>query len=104
LFDVNSDKLKPTSYGTLKEIAAVLSENADVKVKIVGHTDSDGDDAKNLELSKRRAASVITALSKEFGISESRLESDGMGETKPVGDNKTAEGKAQNRRVEFIKL
>ena len=104
LFDVNSDKIKPTSYGTLKEIATILTENADVKVKIIGHTDTDGDDAKNLDLSKRRAAAVKTALSKEFNIDESRLDTDGMGETKPVADNNTSEGKAQNRRVEFIKL
>ena len=104
LFDVNSDKIKSTSYGTLKEIATVLSENADVKVKIIGHTDADGDDTKNLELSKKRAASVKEALSKEFNIDDSRLQADGMGETKPVGDNKTLEGKAQNRRVEFVKL
>jgi outer membrane protein OmpA-like peptidoglycan-associated protein len=104
LFDVNSDKIKPESYGTLKEIAGVLNENADVKVKIIGHTDGDGDDAKNLDLSKRRAASVRMVLTSEFGIDGSRFETDGMGETKPVGDNKTPEGKAQNRRVEFIKL
>jgi outer membrane protein OmpA-like peptidoglycan-associated protein len=104
LFDVNSDKIKSASYGTLKEIATVLNENADVKVKIVGHTDSDGDDAKNLELSKKRAAAVKAALSAEFGIDASRMETTGMGETKPAGDNKTAEGKAQNRRVEFVKL
>jgi OmpA-OmpF porin, OOP family len=104
LFDVNSDKIKPTSYGVLKEIAGVLSENADVKVKIIGHTDSDGDDAANLDLSKRRAAAVKNALSSEFNIDASRMETDGMGETKAVGDNKTPEGKAQNRRVEFVKL
>jgi OmpA-OmpF porin, OOP family len=104
LFDVNSDKIKESSYGTLKEIATVLSENADVKVKIIGHTDSDGDDAKNLDLSKKRAAAVKNALSKEFNIDETRLDTDGLGESKPVGDNKTPEGKAQNRRVEFVKL
>jgi len=104
LFDVNSDKIKPTSYGVLKEISTTLSENPDVKVKIIGHTDSDGDDAKNLDLSKRRAASVKIVLSTEFGIDASRMETDGMGETKPLGDNQTQEGKAQNRRVEFVKL
>jgi len=104
LFDINSDKIKPTSYGVLKEIATTLKENPDVKVKIIGHTDSDGDDAKNLDLSKRRAASVRIALTTEFGIDGSRFETDGAGETKPVADNKTAEGKAQNRRVEFVKL
>ncbi len=104
LFDVNSDKIKPTSYSVLKEIAGVLKENADVRVKIVGHTDSDGDDAKNLELSTKRAASVRIALTTEFGIEGSRFETDGKGETQPVADNKTSEGKVQNRRVEFIKL
>jgi outer membrane protein OmpA-like peptidoglycan-associated protein len=56
LFDVNSDRIKGESYGSLKEIATVLTENADVKVQIVGHTDSDGDDKSNLDLSRRRAA------------------------------------------------
>jgi outer membrane protein OmpA-like peptidoglycan-associated protein len=70
----------------------------------VGHTDTDGDDAKNLDLSSRRAASVRIALTTEFGIESSRLETDGKGEMQPVADNKTPEGKAQNRRVEFIKL
>jgi outer membrane protein OmpA-like peptidoglycan-associated protein len=104
LFDVNSDKIKPSSYSVLKEIASVLSENVGVKVKIIGHTDSDGDDAKNLDLSKRRAAAVKAALTSEFAIDASRMETDGMGESKPVADNKTSEGKAQNRRVEFVKL
>lgn len=104
LFDVNSDKIKPASYGVLKEIAGVLSENPGVKVKIIGHTDSDGEDAKNLDLSKRRAAAVKAALTSEFTIDASRMETDGMGETKPIGDNKTPVGKAQNRRVEFIKI
>lgn len=104
LFDVASDKIKPESAGVLKEIASVLKENAAVKVKIVGHTDSDGDDAKNLELSKRRAAAVKAALEKEHGIEAGRLQTDGFGETKPVGPNTSKEGKAQNRRVEFIKI
>lgn len=104
LFDVNSDKIKPESYGVLKEIATVLKENTDVKVKIIGHTDSDGDDVKNLELSKRRAASVKNALSAEFGIESSRMETDGKGESQPSEPNTTLQGKANNRRVEFVKL
>jgi len=104
LFDVNSDKIKPESFGTLKDIAAVLTENPDLKIKIIGHTDSDGEDAKNLELSKKRSESVKIALNKDFGISLDRLQTDGKGETMPVGDNTTIEGKANNRRVEFIKL
>jgi OOP family OmpA-OmpF porin len=104
LFNTNSDKIRPESYGVLKEIATTLKENPGVKVKIIGHTDSDGDDAANLDLSKRRAASVRIVLTTELGIDGTRFETDGMGESKPVADNKTSEGKAQNRRVEFIKL
>lgn len=103
LFDVNSDKIKPESYGSLKEIATVLKENADVKVTIVGHTDADGDDKSNLDLSKRRAASVKNMLISEFGIDESRMSTDGKGESQPVDKNDNAVGKANNRRVEFIK-
>jgi OOP family OmpA-OmpF porin len=102
-FDVNSDKIKGESYGTLKDFAAVMTENPDVKVKIVGHTDSDGDDASNLTLSKKRADAVKAALNKEFGIDNSRMETEGKGETQPAEANTTAEGKANNRRVEFIK-
>jgi|WetSurMetagenome_2_1015567.scaffolds.fasta_scaffold04185_6 OmpA-OmpF porin, OOP family len=103
-FDVNKDVVKPESYGTLKEIAAVLTENPDVRIKIVGYTDSDGADASNLDLSKRRGASVKNELVKTFGIDASRLESDGLGENQPVAPNDTPSNKALNRRVEFIKL
>jgi OmpA-OmpF porin, OOP family len=103
-FDVNKDVVKPESYGTLKGIADVLNENPDVKVKIVGHTDSDGADAANLDLSKRRGGAVKAELVKSFGIDASRLESDGMGETQPVATNDTPANKALNRRVELIKL
>jgi outer membrane protein OmpA-like peptidoglycan-associated protein len=104
LFDVNSDKIKPESYGTLKEMATVLKEYPDLKVKIVGHTDADGKDADNLDLSKRRAASVKSALSKEFGIDASRMETDGKGESEPIDKDDNPAGKANNRRVEFIKI
>ncbi len=104
LFDVNSAAIKPQSYGILKDIATALKENATVKIKIIGHTDSDGDDSKNLDLSKRRAEAVKTALAEEFGIDQSRMETDGKGEGEPVDKNDTAEGKANNRRVEFIKM
>lgn len=103
-FDVNKADVKPESYGTLKSIADVLNENASVKVRIVGHTDSDGDDAMNLELSRRRAESVKNELVKNFGIDASRMETEGAGETKPVAPNDTPANKAQNRRVEFVKL
>jgi OOP family OmpA-OmpF porin len=103
-FDVNKDVVKPESYGTLKEIAGILNEVPDVKVKIFGHTDSDGEDANNMDLSKRRAASVKNELVKSFGVNGARLETDGLGESKPVAPNDTPVNKALNRRVEFIKL
>lgn len=103
-FDVNKDVVKAESYGTLSDIAKTLKENPNVKIKIVGHTDSDGDDAKNLDLSKRRATSVKNALSTDFGIDGSRIQTDGKGESEPISPNTTTEGKAKNRRVEFIKL
>ncbi|MFM9985762.1 MAG: OmpA family protein [Flavobacteriales bacterium] len=104
LFDSGSDKIKPESYGTLKDIAAVLTENPDVKVQIIGHTDSDGEDAANLELSKKRAAAVKEALTKEFQIDASRMQTDGKGETLPTDKNDSSVGKANNRRVEFVKV
>jgi OmpA-OmpF porin, OOP family len=103
-FDTNSDKVKPESYGTLKGIATVLNENPAVKVKIFGHTDSDGNDAANLDLSKRRANAVKVELSKNFAVDASRIETDGKGETAPVAANDNPTNKALNRRVEFIKL
>lgn len=103
LFDSGSDKIKPESYGTLKKIADALEQESEMNIQIVGHTDADGTEASNLELSKKRAASVKNALNKDFGISEGRLQVDGKGATQPVGDNSTTAGKAQNRRVEFVK-
>ena len=103
-FDVNKAEVKPESFGTLKSIADVLKENESVKVKILGHTDSDGDDAKNLELSQRRAESVKSELVSKFGIDASRMETEGAGETTPVAPNDTPANKALNRRVELIKL
>ena len=104
LFDVNSDKIKPQSYGVLKDIANVLNDDGTINVKIIGHTDSDGNASDNLSLSKRRAEAVKAALIKEFGIDASRLKTDGKGASEPIGSNGTAEGKANNRRVEFLKL
>jgi OmpA-OmpF porin, OOP family len=103
LFDNASAVIKSESAGVLKEIGTTLAENASVKIKIIGHTSSDGDDAANMELSKQRASAVKEYLVKEFSIDAARIETEGKGETKPVGDNKTKEGKAQNRRVEFVK-
>lgn len=104
LFDVNSANIKPESYGSLKDIANVLQDNSNVRVKIIGHTDNDGNDAINLALSKKRAEAVKSYLISDFSIDGSRLETDGKGASDPVVSNNTLEGKAQNRRVEFVKL
>ena len=104
LFDVNSDNIKPESGTVLKEMATTLQENPTVRVKIIGHTDSDGADAANLALSQKRAAAVKTALSSFYGIDANRMETDGKGESQPLNKNATPAEKAQNRRVEFIKL
>ena len=103
-FDVNRAEVKPTSYATLKEIAQVLKENPAVRIKILGHTDSDGDEAANSDLSKRRAAAVKQELVNAFGIDAARIETDGKGEMQPVAANDTPGNKAKNRRVEFVKL
>jgi len=103
-FDSGKDVVKSESRGSLNEIANVLKENPDVRIKIVGHTDSDGDDASNMDLSKRRAANVKEALVKDFAIDANRIETDGLGESQPIGPNDSVENKAKNRRVEFIKL
>lgn len=104
LFDVNADEIKASSAGILKEIATVLNENPTVKVKIIGHTDTDGAAEANLQLSKRRAAAVAALLSKNYGVAADRMQTDGKGASQPVDNNQTAQGKANNRRVEFVKL
>ncbi|MBC7934852.1 MAG: OmpA family protein [Rhizobacter sp.] len=104
LFDDGSDKIKTASYGILKEIAAFLKENSNAKLKIVGHTDNNGDEQSNTELSKRRALAVKNSLCKDPGIDTGRIETDGKGEKEPADNNNTVTGKANNRRVEFVKL
>ncbi len=103
LFDVNSDKIKPESNNIITEIGKVLVENPPVKFKIIGHTDSDGDATANITLSKKRADAVKMRLVYGFGIDETRLTTDGKGESEPLNKNISSEDKAQNRRVEFIK-
>ncbi|MDO9274394.1 MAG: OmpA family protein [Lutibacter sp.] len=102
LFNVNADIIKPESYGVLKEIAEVLKKNKDINVTIVGHTDSDGEETENQELSLKRANAVKNALIADFNIDNSRMETDGKGETEPLLPNENAVNKANNRRVEFI--
>jgi outer membrane protein OmpA-like peptidoglycan-associated protein len=103
-FDVNSDRLKPESAPVLKMIAEALAKQSALKLRIEGHTDSSGDAAKNLDLSKRRAESVKNALVSQFGIGADRLTTEGLGHTKPLGPNDTPQSRANNRRVEFAKI
>ena len=89
--------------GTLNYVAKMLQDNPNWKFSIEGHTDSDGADTANQALSEKRSQSVRSELI-NLGIDESRLSCKGWGESKPMAGNDTPEGKAQNRRVEFIKL
>jgi outer membrane protein OmpA-like peptidoglycan-associated protein len=88
----------------LRQIVSYLEANPTVKLKITGHTDNVGSAASNLDLSKRRAASVAKVLSDQFGIAADRFASDGKGDTQSVASNAKPEGRAMNRRVEFAKL
>lgn len=101
LFFAGTSSLKPESMGALLDVSKVLNEATET-VKIIGHTDSDGDEAANQKLSRDRAEAVKAILVKQYGIDESKLTVEGRGETQPIADNKNGEGKAQNRRVEFI--
>jgi OOP family OmpA-OmpF porin len=104
LFDVDSDRIRPESTPTLDEIGEMLSDHPDLRIAIEGHTDSDGDDAYNRNLSEKRAAAVRQFLIATYSIEGGRLESTGFGESRPVADNDTPEGKQQNRRVELVVL
>ncbi|MBL0184089.1 MAG: OmpA family protein [Chitinophagaceae bacterium] len=99
-FATGSDKLLAKSFPKLNDVVSILKENPSYKVNIDGHTDDVGKDESNQTLSEKRAASVKAYLVSK-GIDESRLTSTGYGETKPVADNKTAAGRAKNRRVEM---
>ncbi len=101
LFKTGTSNLKPESMGAMLDISKILKEVTS-SVNIIGHTDSDGEDASNQKLSQERAETVKSILVKQYGIDGSLLTTEGRGETQPIADNKTAEGKAQNRRVEFI--
>ena len=103
LFETNSDKLLAESNVILDEVAGVMTEEASIKVRVEGHTDDVGDDKKNLDLSKRRAASVKAYLEGK-GIAADRVSSEGCGEASPIAKNDSDEGKGKNRRVEFVIL
>jgi outer membrane protein OmpA-like peptidoglycan-associated protein len=103
-FDTDSDRLKPDSAPVLKQVVAGLTKNPNLKLEIDGYTDSVGDAAHNLDLSKRRAEAVRSVLVSQFGIDPSRVTANGFGPDQPTGSNDTPDGRAQNRRVEFVKM
>jgi outer membrane protein OmpA-like peptidoglycan-associated protein len=102
-FDTGSDRIRPESSGTLKQIATMLNEHAELKLTIEGHTDNVGNAASNQSLSENRARAVKDALVSLYGVAAERLESVGFGDTKPAGANATPEGRQNNRRVELVK-
>ena len=104
LFDVNSDVIKPDSYSIINQFGEALKNNPSLKIKITGHTDSDGVAANNLSLSQKRSAAVKKYLLSNYGIADTRINTDGKGASEPVAPNTTNDGKAKNRRVEFTKL
>jgi outer membrane protein OmpA-like peptidoglycan-associated protein len=95
--------MKPESMGEINRITSLMKDHPELKFEIGGHTDSDGDDAYNLKLSQQRADAVKTQLVAQ-GIDATRFTTKGYGSTKPMADNATPEGKANDRRVEFTSL
>jgi outer membrane protein OmpA-like peptidoglycan-associated protein len=103
-FAVDKADISKVSHGLLDEVVAVLKAHPEIsKLEILGHTDSEGADNFNLHLSDKRAHAVREYL-QHHGVDASRLTAKGMGETQPIADNKTAEGREKNRRVEFMIL
>jgi outer membrane protein OmpA-like peptidoglycan-associated protein len=100
-FEFDKDELMPRSFVELNKLLKIMRDNPKLVIEIVGHTDALGDDAYNLDLSRRRALAVVNFLM-ENKINKNRLRSHGEGETKPIATNETDEGRAQNRRVEFV--
>jgi len=102
-FDVNKATIKPQSNGAINKIFSLMQKQPELNFSVEGHTDSDGDEAANLELSKARGKAVMERLI-SLGIAADRLKYNGFGESMPIAENGTAEGKANNRRVEFVKF
>lgn len=102
-FDTGKATLKPQSMGTINEIYKIMTDHPELKFSVEGHTDNTGNQASNQTLSESRALAVMDKLS-EMGISKSRLATKGHGQNAPVSDNNSDEGRAKNRRVEFVKF
>jgi OmpA-OmpF porin, OOP family len=104
LFDTGSDRIRPESTPTLKEMGTMLKEHPELKLVIEGHTDGVGAAASNQALSEKRAEAVRQYLVDTYGVEKSRLQAKGFGASKPVSGNDTSEGRQQNRRVELVKI
>lgn len=102
-FDTDSDAIRPDSRPIVQEIARLLRTDAQLKLKVEGHTDNSGDPAHNRTLSSQRAQSVVHAVAAQ-GIDAGRMQAVGLGADRPVADNGTEEGRALNRRVELVKV
>lgn len=102
-FDVGKSTIKPESMGEINRIVTLMKENPDLKFSVEGHTDSTGNEASNQTLSEARSKAIVDKLV-ELGIPADRLTSAGKGQSSPIADNSTDEGRAKNRRVEFVKL
>jgi len=102
-FDVGKSTIKPESMTEINRIAQLMKDNPDLKFSVEGHTDNTGNATSNQTLSEARSKAVLDKLV-EMGISNDRLKSAGKGQTKPIADNSTDEGRAKNRRVEFVKI
>lgn len=102
-FDVNKANILPESNGAINKIYSLMRKHPDIRFRVEGHTDSDGGEKSNLRLSQSRAEAVMNRLI-SMGVASNRLQAKGFGESKPIDTNGTAEGRANNRRVEFIKL
>lgn len=101
-FDVGKSVIKPESMGEINRIVQLMNENPDLKFSVEGHTDSTGNATANQTLSEARSKAIVEKLA-ELGISADRLTSVGKGQSTPIADNGTDEGRAKNRRVEFVK-
>ena len=100
-FDFNKSTIKPEGQRRLDDVVRLMRDNPTMKVEAVGHTDSVGSDAYNLKLGERRARSVASYLTSQ-GVSPSRIDIRSEGKARPVASNATAEGRAENRRVEIL--
>ena len=101
-FDIGKSTIKPESMGEINRIVKLMNENPDLKFEVQGHTDNTGNAASNQTLSEQRAKAIVAKM-EEMGIASNRLTAVGKGQSVPIADNSTDEGRAKNRRVEFVK-